>query len=78
MTIKFKIKEKREERGMSLRELEEKTGIEREHLSDLENNKITADEVLFAEMVVIADALAFRITDLYELGSIEIKGIGDF
>lgn len=63
---------------MSLRELEEKTGIEREHLSDLENNKITADEVLFAEMVVIADALAFRITDLYELGSIEIKGIGDF
>ena len=78
MTIKFKIKEKREERGMSLRELEEKTRIEREHLSDLENNKITADEVLFAEMVVIADALAFRITDLYELGSIEIKGIGDF
>ena len=78
MTIKFKIKEKREERGMSLRELEEKTGIEREHLSDLENNKITADEVLFSDKVVIADALAFRITDLYELGSIEIKGIGDF
>lgn len=78
MTIKFKIKEKREEKGMSLRELEEKTGIEREYLADLENNQIAADEVLFAEMVVIADALAFRITDLYELGSIEIKGIGEF
>lgn len=78
MTIKFKIKEKREEKGMSLRELEEKTGIEREYLADLENNQIAADEVLFAEMVVIADALAFRITDLYELGSVEIKGIGEF
>lgn len=78
MTIKFKIKEKREEKGMSLRELEERTGIEREYLADLENNKISADEVLFAEMVVIADALAFRITDLYELGSVEIKGIGEF
>lgn len=78
MTIKFKIKEKREEKGISLRELEEITGIDRDYLSDLENNKIPADEVLFAEMVVIADALAFRITDLYELGNIEIKGIGEF
>lgn len=78
MTISFKIKEKREERGMSLRELEELTGIEREYLADLENNQIPADEVIFAEMVVIADALAFRITDLYELGSVEIKGIGEF
>lgn len=78
MTISFKIKEKREERGISLRELGELTGIEREYLADLENNQIPADEVIFAEMVVIADALAFRITDLYELGSIEIKGIGEF
>lgn len=78
MTITFKIKEKRKERGTSLRELEEITGIERGYLADLENNKIPADEVLFAEMVVIADALALKITDLYELGSIEIKGIGEF
>ncbi len=78
MTIKFKIKEKREEKGISLRELGEITGIDREYLSDLENNKIPADEVIFAEMVVIADALAFKITDLYELGNIEIKGIGEF
>jgi len=78
MTIKFKIKEKREEKGISLRELGEITGIDREYLSDLENNKIPADEVIFAEMVVIADALAFKITDLYELGNIEIKGVGSF
>ena len=77
MTITFKIKDKREEKGVRLRELEEITGIEREYLSDLENNKIPADEVLFAEMVVIANALAFRITDLYELENIEIKGIGE-
>ena len=78
MTIKFKIKEKREEKGISLRELGEITGIDREYLSDLENNKIPADEVIFTEMVVIADALAFKITDLYELGNIEIKGVGSF
>ena len=78
MTITFKIKEKREERKISLRELADITGIDREYLSDLENNKIPADEVLFAEMVVIADALDFSITQLFDIGSIEIKGIGEF
>lgn len=78
MTITFKIKEKREERKMSLRELADITGIDRDYLSDLENNKIPADEVLFAEMVVIADALDFSITQLFDIGSIEIKGIGEF
>lgn len=78
MTVKFKIKEKREERKMSLRELSDITGIDRDYLSDLENNKIPADEVLFAEMVVIADALDFSITQLFDIGSIEIKGIGEF
>lgn len=78
MTITFKIKEKREERKMSLRELADITGIDRDYLSDLENNKIPADEVLFAEMVVIADALDFSITQLFDIGSVEIKGIGEF
>ena len=78
MTITFKIKEKREERKMSLRELADITGIDRDYLSDLENNKIPADEVLFAEMVVIADALDFSITQLFDIGSIEIKGVGEF
>ena len=78
MTVKFKIKEKREERKMSLRELADLTGIDRDYLSDLENNKIPADEVLFAEMIVIADVLDFSITQLFELGTIEIKGIGEF
>ena len=78
MTIKIKLKEVREKKGITLRELEENTGIKRERLSDIENNKISADEISLAEMIVIAESLAFRIIDLYELGSIEIKGIGEF
>ena len=78
MTIKIKLKEAREKNGITLRELEENTGIKRERLSDIENNKISADEISLAEMIVIAESLAFRIIDLYELGSIEIKGIGEF
>jgi len=78
MTIKFLIKEVREEKKISLRQLEEETGIEREYLADIENNKIPADEVLFAEIVVIANILACSILDLYEEGMLEVKGIGEF
>lgn len=77
MTIKITMKKVREEKGISLRKLEEETGIEREYLSDIENGKIPADEILFAEMVVIAEALACSILDLYELEHLEIKGIGE-
>jgi len=78
MIIKFKIKEKREERGISLRQLAEETGIDRKYLSEIEENKIPADEILFAEIIVIADALGFRISDLYDIEKLEIKGIGSF
>ena len=67
MIVKFKIKEKREEKGMSLRQLAEETGIDRNYLSDVEENKIPADEILLAEMIVIADVLNFRISDLYDI-----------
>ena len=67
MIIKFKIKEKREERGISLRQLAEETRIDRNYLSDVEENKIPADEVLLAEMIVIAEVLDFRISDLYDI-----------
>lgn len=78
MTIKITIKEVREKKGISLRNLEEETGIEREYLADIENGKVPADEILFAEMIVIAQALACSILELYELGNLEIKGIGEF
>ena len=78
MTIKITIKEIRERKKMSLRKLEEKTGIEREYLADIENGKIPSNEILFAEMVVISEALACSILELYEIGHLEIKGIGEF
>lgn len=78
MIVKLKIKEAREKSGLSLRQLEEETGIDREYLSDLEENKIPVDEVLFIEMLVIANALAFDIKNLFEVTHLEIKGIGEF
>lgn len=77
MTITIKIKKVREEKGISLRKLEEETGIEREYLADIENGKVPADEILFAEIVVIAQVLACSILELYEVGHLEIKGIGE-
>lgn len=66
MTVKINIKEVRERKEISLRKLEYETGIAREHLSDIENKKVSVDEILFIEMLLIAEALACRITDLYE------------
>ena len=77
MTIKIKIKEVREQKGISLRKLEEDTGIERKRLAKIENNEISAEEISLAEMIVIAENLVFCIMDLYELENIEIKGIGE-
>lgn len=72
MTVEIKIKEVREERKISLRKLEYETGIEREYLSDIENKKIPADEILFIEMLLIAEALACSITDLYETRTLRV------
>lgn len=70
--VRIKIKQVREEKKMSLRKMEEETGIEREYLADIENGKIPADEILFIEMLMIAEALTCNITDLYETQTLEI------
>lgn len=70
--VRIKIKQVREEKKMSLRKMEEETGIEREYLADIENGKILADEILFIEMLMIAEALDCNITDLYETQTLEI------
>ena len=72
MIVKLKIKEAREKSGLSLNYLAEETGIDRRRLQDLENNKIETEKILFIEMLVIADTLKTKITDLYEKGEIEI------
>lgn len=78
MNIRIKVKEAREKRGMSLRELSKETGIDRERLSDIEENKISVDEILFIEMFLISETLAFDIKNLFEVTHLEIKGIGEF
>lgn len=55
--MRIMIKQVREELNVSLEELEDNTGIERHRLSDLENNKVDVEEILFIEMFLIADSL---------------------
>ena len=68
--INVKIKEVREEKGVSLRELERRTGIDRHYLADLE--KMPADEILVSEAIFIAQALGVTIEDLFVVTTLEI------
>lgn len=68
--INVKIKEIREEKGVSLRELERRTGIDRHYLADLE--KMPADEILVSEAVFISRALGVTIEDLFVALTLEI------
>ena len=73
MLIIIKIKEARESKGMSLKELADLTGIRRQRLADIENGIIKEDEILFVEMLVIAENLGLTILDLYETKNIELQ-----
>lgn len=77
MIIKLKLKEIREQKEISIRKLAEDTGIQRERLADIENEQINVDNILFVEMIVLAENLACSILDLYEVEHLEIKGIGE-
>lgn len=68
--INVKFKEVREEKGISLRELERRTGIDRHYLADLE--KMPADEILVSEAIFIAQALGVTIEDLFVAVTLEI------
>lgn len=70
MTVELKIKEIREQMGISIRDLSEETGIERHRLSEIEDN---VDKILFIEMLVIAENLGKKMTDLYSTGNIELQ-----
>lgn len=70
MTVELKIKEIREQMRISLRDLSEETGIERHRLSEIEDN---VDKILFIEMLVIAENLGKKMTDLYSTGNIELQ-----
>ena len=47
MLIIIKIKEARESKGMSLKELADLTGIRKQRLADIENGIIKEDVILF-------------------------------
>lgn len=70
LRIVMKIKEVRENNGISLRELERRTGIDRHYLADLE--KMPADEILVSEAIFIAQALGVTIEDLFVALTLEI------
>ena len=78
MIIKIKTKEIREKKGISIKRLEEDTGIERHRISKIENNKIPVDKISLVEMILISYGLGISILDTYEVTHIEIKGIGEF
>ena len=70
MTVELKIKEIRKQMKISLEELSEETGIERHRLSEIEDD---VDKILFIEMLVIAENLGKKITDLYSTGNLELQ-----
>nr|DAO80807.1 MAG TPA: Helix-turn-helix XRE-family like protein [Caudoviricetes sp.] len=70
MIVELKIKEIRESMGISLRDLSEETGIERHRLAQIEED---VDKILFIEMLVIAENLGKKITDLYDTGNLELQ-----
>lgn len=64
MRIHMKIKEAIEESKISLEELEQKNGIEKEYLKTIQ--KLPADEILLHEAILIANALGKNVVDLYD------------
>ena len=70
MTVELKIKEIRKRMKISLEELSEETGIERNRLAEIEED---VDKILFIEMLVIAENLGKKITDLYSTGNLELQ-----
>lgn len=70
MTVELKIKEIRESVGISIKKLSEETGIEKHRLAEIEED---VDKILFIEMLVIAENLGKKITDLYSTGNLELQ-----
>lgn len=66
--IEMKIKEAIEQSGISIEELEKKTGIEKKYLEIVTG--LPADEILLHEVILIANALGKTIEDLFEIKNI--------
>lgn len=66
----MRIKEAIQESGISLRELERRTGIERHYLKTIQ--ELPADEILLHEAILIADALEKTVEDLFAVERLTI------
>lgn len=71
--MKIIIKEVRKELNKSLEGLEEDTGITRKRLSELENNEVDIEKILFIEMFLIAESFGKTIEDLFVNETIELQ-----
>lgn len=72
MTVEIIIKEIREKEGITIDNLSRDTGISKKRLSDIENGNIDTSKILFVEMLLIAQNLGKKITDIYRTGEIEL------
>lgn len=72
MTVEIIIKEIREKEGITIDNLSRDTGISKKRLSDIENGNIDTSKILFVEMLLIAQNLGKKITDIYRTGEIEV------
>lgn len=70
VNIKVKLKEVIQESGVSLRELERRTGIERHYLKTIQ--ELPADEILLHEAILIALALEKTVEDLFVIETLTI------
>lgn len=61
--MEFKIKERRQEAGMSQEELSEKSGVSRTIISGLESGTITTTTT--KTLVKIAEALGLKVSDIF-------------
>lgn len=61
--MEFKIKERREEAGISQEELSKKSGVSRTIISGLESGTITTTTT--KTLVKIAEALGLKVSDIF-------------
>lgn len=64
ITITFNIKQLRREKKITLRQLEQRSGISRSQISYIENNKTMPTIYV---MVKLAIAMEVRVSDLYSV-----------
>ena len=64
MHIEILLKQKRQEKGMTLKKISERSGVSTSHISDIENNFKMPSLIV---MVKLAKALDVEVTELYKV-----------